>query len=96
MEDVFLFVLRLCNDGFTIEVVSLFGIGGTGPSLVHECQVSLHLRSREHVDCIQLERLHDVLLDPVIQAHARGSLEDDSCPVNVDAIFPSLAWLVYT
>ena len=39
--------------------------------------------------------LEDVLLEIVIQLEARGAFDEDSRPVEVDAVLPDFAGLVY-
>ncbi|KAI7150320.1 hypothetical protein KC360_g122 [Hortaea werneckii] len=51
--------------------------------------------SWEHVDVLKLEWLHDIILDPVIQLNAGGTLKNNTCPVNRDTIFEPLSWLVH-
>lgn len=54
---------------------------------MHECQTILHLRCREHVDVLDPEGLEDVLLEIVIQGHARYSFDHVSCSVNTDLLY---------
>lgn len=55
----------------------------------------LHLGAGEHVDVLETQWLHNVLLDPVVQACLCGSFEDQPGPINIYSIFPCLARLVH-
>lgn len=80
----------------TVDVIALFALARvTWPTLVHRGEVLLHLRRREHVDVLETEWLDDALLDQVVELGARGPLENDARPVDVDSILPLLAWLVH-
>ena len=61
---------------------------------VHVGQVFLHVRGREHVDVLEAQRLHDVLLEVLVQRQARYALDDRAGPVDVDPVLPHLARLV--
>lgn len=64
------------------------------PLLVHICEILLHVFRREHVDSFETKRLHDVVLDPIVQTHTSGTLEDNAGPVDVCAVLPLFTWLV--
>ena len=62
---------------------------------MHVSQCFLHLGCREHVDVLESERLHDILLEVVVQPQAADTLNEDSRPIDVDAVFPYFAGLVH-
>lgn len=110
VEDSLLVGFGLRDQRFAVEMVSCFAFLGAWPALVHVCtsvsqvrskgvgiltsQLLLHLGSWQHVNVLESQWLHDVLLDQVVQAGLCGSLHDDSGPVNVDTVLPLLTGLV--
>ena len=67
------------------EVLALVesAVWGAG---VHVCQATLHVVGREHVDVLDAEGLEDVLLEVVVQGHARDALDDGAGPVDVHLV----------
>jgi hypothetical protein len=61
---------------------------------VHGGELLLHLRGREHCDVLETEGLDNALLDQIVQLVSSSALEDNTGPVDVDAILPLLARLV--
>ena len=86
MEEMLLLGIAFGYDWFAVDVVSLLCSCLTWPFLVHIRQFFLHLWRWDHVDILQSERLHDVVLDPVVEFNACNSFENDSSPVDTSAI----------
>lgn len=61
---------------------------------VHVRELRLHLGGGEHVDVRDAHGGEDVLLEVVVERQARGALDADARPVDVDPIFPCLSGLV--
>lgn len=79
-----LFVVCLSEQRLTVDVIALLGLVRTGPTLVHVRELLLHVLGGKHVDVLNAQRLHDVLLDEVIQTVAGGTLRDNTSPIDVD------------
>lgn len=61
---------------------------------MHIRQVLFHIICREHIDSVEVEWLHDILLDPIVEFDAAGTFEDDTGPIDSDTVFPVLAGVV--
>ena len=96
VENLLLLLGRLGNEWLPVDVVALFRLAGVAwPALMHAGEVLLHLIGGGHRDVLQTQRLNDALLDQVVQPGARGPLENNTRPVDVDAVLPLRTWLVH-
>lgn len=64
-------------------------------AMVHIRQALLHLIGWHHIDVCDAEGLENVLLEVIVQTLACDAFKKNACPINVDAIFPLLAWLIH-
>jgi hypothetical protein len=62
-------------------------------SLVHECQLLLHVRSWEERYVFQPQRLEDVLVAVIVERKTRETLKRKTRKVNVHTILPAFARL---
>lgn len=61
---------------------------------VHVREFGLHALGREHGDLCDADGCEDVLLKVIVQGNSSHTFNTDACPVDVDTVLPTFAWLV--
>lgn len=89
-----LFFFSFSHQWSAVYVISFYCFLAAWPALVHGSEIGLHLLGWKHGCVVDAQRLEDVFLHVVVQRLAGLSFQCDACPVDVDAVFPSTAWLV--
>jgi hypothetical protein len=94
VQDSALFFFSFGDQWSAVYMISFHCLLTAWPALVHGSEIGLHLLGRKHICVVDAQRLEDVFLHVVVQRLAGLSLECDACPIDIDAVFPSTAWLV--
>lgn len=85
-------VLAIDDQRSPHQVITLSDFA-VGVPLVHVCEVLLHFGRREEADNFDAQRLKDVLLEVVVERHARDPFNDCPGPVDPNAVLPLGSWL---